>query len=111
MNNQQNSNTSNQYVMDNTGSYSPFSTILGSVALEAVPPQTFNAVSPTFGSISYISVEQVAASLAMNAPQQSSLALNSTQNRNTVIQGTTSYVDQNGNVSMVMGYSASGTFK
>lgn len=111
MDNMQNTNNSNQLVMDNTGSYSPFSTVLGNVSIQSIQPQTFGAVVPSFGQIGYISVEQVAAALAMSAPQQSSIALNSTQNRSTVIQGTTSYQDQNGNVSMVMGYSASGIFK
>jgi hypothetical protein len=111
MNQQQNGNTSDQDIMANTGSYSPFSTIFGNVQQQAIPQQSFGAVQPAFGQVGYMSIEQVFAGLAMSAPQQSSTAINSTQNRNTTIQGVTSYQDQNGNVGMVMGYSASGAFK
>lgn len=111
MNQSQNGNESNQAIMANTGSYSPYSPIFGNVSIQAIPPQSFGAVQPSFGTIGYMSVEQVAAALGMSAPQQSSIAMNSTQNRNTTIQGTSSYVDGNGNVGMVMGYSASGAFK
>ena len=110
MNQNQNGNSSNQDIMANTGSYSPYSPIFGNVEIQAIAPQSFGAVQPSFGQVGYMSVEQVAAALAMSAPQQSSTAINSTQNRNTTIQGTTAYQDQNGNVGMVMGYSASGTF-
>lgn len=96
--------------MDNTGSYSPYSTMFGSVAIQADQQQSFGAVQPMFGQISYVAVEQVAAALAMSAPQQSSTTINSTQNRSTTIQGTTSYVDNNGNPAMIMGYSATGEF-
>jgi hypothetical protein len=110
MNDQQNGNTSDQNIMANVGSYSPYSPIFGNVEMQALPQQSFGAVNPSFGQVAYMSVEQVAAGLAMNAPQQSSTSINSTQNANTTIQGTTSYQDQNGNVSMVMGYSSSGEF-
>ena len=105
-----NSNTSDQDIMANTGSYSPYSPIFGNVELQALPQQSFGAVQPSFGLVGYMSVEQVAAGLAMYAPQQSSTTINSTQNSNTAIQGTTSYQDSNGNIAMTMGYSASGAF-
>lgn len=111
MNQGQNGNSSNQEIMANTGSYSPYSPIFGNISIQALPPVSFGAVQPSFGTVGYMSVEQVAAALAMNAPQQSSIAMNSTQNRNTTIQGTTAYQDQNGNVGMIMGFSASGAFK
>jgi hypothetical protein len=96
--------------MANTGSYSPYSPIFGNVEIQALPQQSFGAVQPSFGVVGYMSVEQVAAALSMYAPQQSSTAINSTQNSNTTIQGTTSYQDANGNIAMTMGYSASGAF-
>src|ERR1700677_1047395 len=105
-----NSNASNQDIMANTGSYSPYSPIFGNVEIQALPQQSFGAVQPSFGLVGYMSVEQVAAALAMSAPQQSSTTINSTQNSNTTIQGTTSYQDANGNIAMTMGYSASGEF-
>ena len=110
MNNQQNGNISNQQIMANTGSYSPYSTIFGNVIQQALPPMSFGAVQPNFGQVTYISPEQVFEGLAMSAPQQSSVAINSTQNRSTTIRGTTSYQDQNGQVSMMMGYSSTGAF-
>lgn len=108
--NQENSNAADQDIMANTGSYSPYSPIFGNVEMQALPVQSFGAVRPSFGQVGYMSVEQVAAGLAMYAPQQSSTVINSTQNRSTTIQGTTSYQDANGNIAMVMGYSASGAF-
>ncbi len=110
MNQDQNGNTSDQQIMANTGSYFPYSPIFGNVEMQALPPQSYGSVQPFFGTVAYMAVEQVAISLAINAPQQSSTLLNSTQNSNTTIQGTTSYQDQNGNIAMVMGYSATGAF-
>lgn len=108
--NGQDSTDENQNIMANTGSYSPYSPIFGNVEVEAAPQQSFGAVQPFFGQIGYMSVEQVAAGLAMYAPQQSNTTINSTQNSSTTIRGTTSYQDDNGNVSMVMGYSSTGDF-
>lgn len=110
MNQDQNGNTSDQQIMANTGSYFPYSPIFGNVEMQALPQASYGAVKPSFGQVAYMSVEQVAISLAINAPQQSSTTVNSTQNGNTTIQGTTSYQNQNGQVAMVMGYSASGAF-
>jgi hypothetical protein len=108
--NPSNSNTADQDIMANTGSYSPYSPIFGNVEIQAIPQQSFGAVQPSFGVVGYMSVEQVSAALAMYAPQQSSTTINSTQNSSTTIQGTTSYQDKNGNIAMMMGYSASGAF-
>lgn len=110
MNQDQNGNSSDQQIMANTGSYFPYSPVFGNVEMQALPPVSFGAVMPSFGQVAYMSVEQVAISLQINAPQQSSTTINSTQNSNTTIQGTTSYQDQNGNIAMVMGYSATGAF-
>lgn len=107
MNNDQ---SSSQDLMANTGSYLPYSPIFGNVEVQAQPQQSFGAVQPFFGQVGYLSVEQVAISLQMSAPQQSNTVINSTQNSSTTIRGTTSYQDANGNVSMIMGYSANGEF-
>lgn len=96
--------------MDNTGSYSPYSPIFGNVEMQAMQPQSFGAVQPFFGQVGYLSIEQVSIALSMYSPQQSSTMINSTQNSSTTIRGTTSYQDENGNVAMVMGYSATGEF-
>lgn len=110
MNPQESTNATDQDIMANTGSYSPYSPIFGNVEMQALPQQSFGAVQPSFGQVGYMSIEQVAAGLAMYAPQQSNTMINSTQNSNTTIQGTTSYQDANGNIAMTMGYSATGAF-
>jgi hypothetical protein len=99
-----------QNIMANTGSYSPYSPVFGNVQIQAAQPQSFGAVQPFFGQVGYLSIEQVADGLSLSSPQQSSTTINSTQNSSTTIRGTTSYQDQNGNVSLVMGYSATGEF-
>lgn len=96
-------------IQDNTGSYAPYSPVFGNMNMNADQPQPM-PVMPSFGVIPYLSVDQVQISFAQFAPSQQATMMPGTQQGGTVIRGTTSYQDSNGNTAMVMGYDSAGGF-